>query len=58
MVGRLEQKGICRIAHNIIELLACAERLYQQGVRLTTETDGNIGKPHAAMYMGLAQAES
>lgn len=47
-----------RIARNTIELLACAERLHWQGVRLTTETEGNIGKPLVAMYMRLARAES
>lgn len=47
-----------RIARNTIELLACAERLHRQGVRLTTETEGNIEKPPVAMYMRLAQAES
>lgn len=47
-----------RIARNTIELLACAEKLHRQGVRLTTATEGNIGKPPVAMYMRLARAES
>lgn len=47
-----------RIARNVVELLACAERLHWQGVRLTTETEGNIGKTPVAMYMRLARAES
>ena len=47
-----------RIARNTVELLACAERLHQQGVRLITETDGNIGELRVAMYMRLAREES
>lgn len=47
-----------RIARNVVELLACAERLHRQGVRLTTDTEGNIGKTPTAIYMRLVRAES
>lgn len=47
-----------RIARNVVELLSCAERLHQQGVRLITETDGSIGKMRVTKYLRLAQEES
>lgn len=57
-IGAVLAINSSRIARNTKELLACAERLHRQGVRLTTETEGNIGKPPVAMYMRLARAES